>query len=161
MPLWSCHIMSHHVTSCPPCGGLLVAIGAGLGQMVHQYTKVYGIWAKMSCDIMSCHITSPSVGSYWCWPGMNGLLKWSTNVQKYMASGPRCPVTSHHIMSPPISATAEGTDLIWSSLERSLNPHFKFWKMESPWLPPWQPDAKLLSNQMWMAKSQVLFMIEI
>ncbi len=53
---------------------------------------------------------------------------------------------SHHVTSRPpplmegywwpISATAEGTDLIQGSLERSLNLHFKFWKMESPWQPP-------------------------
>ncbi len=84
------------------------------------------LWGR--CPFMSHHVMSRhvppvwAIGGYWCWPGTNGLLKWSTNVQKYMASGPRCPITSryitsHHIISypyhiPPISATAEGRDLI-------------------------------------------------
>ncbi len=124
----SCHIISH-----PPMGGywwlLVLAWDKWPAQMVHQCTKVYGIWAKMSHHITSCHV-SPwgAIGGYWCWPGTNGLLKWSTNVQKYMASGPiyvlSCHVMSHYI--PPISATAEGTDLILGSFERSLNPHLKF-----------------------------------
>ncbi len=60
----SCHITSHHVTSChvpsPPVGGywwlLVLAWDKWSAQMVHQ---VYGIWAKMSHHIMSRHATSP------------------------------------------------------------------------------------------------------
>ncbi len=62
----SCHIMS------PPYGGLLVAIGAGLGHMVYSNGP-------------------PMYKSIW-----------------HLGQD----VTSYHVMSPPISATAEGTDLI-------------------------------------------------
>ncbi len=59
------------------------------------------LWGR--CPVMSHYVTSPPVGAiggYWWWPGTNGLLKWSTNVQKYMESGPRCPVMSCHITFP-------------------------------------------------------------
>ncbi len=105
--LYTCHfgedVLSCHITSHPPLWGLLVAIGDGLGQMVcSNGPPMYkSIW-NLGQDVLSCHVTSHSplwgaIGGYWCWPGMNGLLKWSTNVQKYMASGPRCHITSCHI----------------------------------------------------------------
>ncbi len=63
------------------------------------------LWGRCPRHVMSCHIPPwGAIGGYWYWPGTNGLLKWSTNIQKYMVSGPRCPchVTSCHIMSPPV-----------------------------------------------------------
>ncbi len=67
---------SHHIMSCPPLWGVLVAIGAGLGQMV-------------------CSNGPPMNKSIW-------------------HLGQDVPVTSHHVTSyhTPISATAEGTNLI-------------------------------------------------
>ncbi len=62
-----------------------------------------------------------------------------------------CPILS--ILPSPISATAQGADLLLGSLERSLIPLYEFWKIKYLWQLSKQPDAKLLSNQ---SKSQVL-----
>ncbi len=114
--LYTCHfgedVPSRHIMS-PPCGGywwlLVLAWDKWSAQMVHQCTKVYGIWAKMSHYITSHHITSPPL-----W----GLLvlawdKWSAQMvhQCTKVYGIWAKM-SCHIMSPPISATTEGTDLI-------------------------------------------------
>ncbi len=68
MPLWgrypimSCHITSHHI---PLYGGLLVAIGAGLGQMVcsNGLPMYKSIW-HLGQDVPSHHVTSYYIMSH-------------------------------------------------------------------------------------------------
>ncbi len=58
--LYTCHfgedVPSHHIP-LPPVGGywwlLVLAWDKKPAQMVHQCTKVYGIWARMSRHVMS------------------------------------------------------------------------------------------------------------
>ncbi len=189
----SCFVPSHPICH-PTCRGQLVAIGAGLGQLIHMvhqciqayiwhlrqgvplilshpslpcpvwanwwllvlawdnwsawsinvYKHIYGISGKvshLSSPIPSCPVLYGPIGGYWCWPETIGPYGPSMYTSIYMASQARCPTCPAHpslphpIPSHPISATAWGTDLIQGSLERSLSPHFKFWKMESPWQP--------------------------
>ncbi len=66
VPVTSHHITSYHVMSHPlsPCGGLLVAISAGLGQMVcSNGPPMYkSIW-HLGQDVTSYHVMSPPISA--------------------------------------------------------------------------------------------------
>ncbi len=123
----SCPVLSRLVLSCM---GQLVAVAAGLGQLVHMvhqciqaYIYIYGISGKMSPlsrPVPSCPVPSrpvPSrpilygpIGGCWCWAGTIGPHGPSMYTSMYMASQarcspcrvPSCPVLSCPILSHPI-----------------------------------------------------------
>ncbi len=118
MPTWRrCPTLSHPVHYSPPNRGQLVAIGAGLGQlvhMIHQCTQAY-IWhlrqgVPLTSPIPSCPVPSHPVlygpiGGCWCWPGTIGPHGPSMYTSIYMASQarcPTCPIPSCPILSHPI-----------------------------------------------------------
>ncbi len=89
--------------SCPILSymGQLVAIGAGVGQlvhMVHQCIQVYiwHLWQGVPL-VPSCPVLNGLIGGYWCWPGTIGPHSPSMYTSIYMASQaryPTCPVPS-------------------------------------------------------------------
>ena len=96
--------------------------GRALGGVPKIIFCIRATLGKMSLShhVLSCHVPPlwGAIGGYWCWPGANSLFKWSTNVQKYMASGPRCPVMSCHV--PPCGGGAIGSYWCWPGMNGLL-----------------------------------------
>ncbi len=112
-PVPSHPVLSHPI---PSSMGQLVAIGAGLGQLVHivhqciqAYNGISGKISHLSCPILSYPILSCPVWANW-WLlvlGWDNWSTWSINVYRHISgkmSHLSCPVPSHPVPSCPVWA---------------------------------------------------------